>query len=163
MHAFRDRGFSKDHLDILLHSIQLVDGVAETIAALEARDIRMYIVSGSLRYLIHKVLGPLHESFEEIRANDMVFDDGGQLRKIKSTLYDFEGKAKFLRRVSRDSGVPAAEIMFIGNSSNDIHAHSAGVQTLVVNPRFVDPNDRTVWKNQIRTLTDLRQILPFIT
>jgi HAD superfamily phosphoserine phosphatase-like hydrolase len=163
MQSFKAKDFSVKHLESILPDIKLVDGVAETLLTLESRDIGLYIVSGSIKYLILKTLGALHEKFEEIRANDMVFDENGQLKKIKATLYDFDGKAKFLRRVARDSGVPASQILFVGNSSNDLHAHSAGVQTLVVNPRFVDPNDRTVWTNQIRKLTNLQQILPFVT
>jgi len=45
---------------------------------------------------------------------------------------------------------------------NDKFAHLSGARTLCVNPRFIDPFNKTQWTHQIKKMDSLKEILPYI-
>ncbi len=160
--AFRERGLTEAHLIEEAKNIELVSGVANTIIDLRKRGIRLYIVSGSLKPIIIKALGELYQEFEEIRANDITFDSSGVISKIFSTPYDFRGKADFLRRIIGELNISPLDVLFVGNSCNDVFASESGVRTLCVNPRFTDPDKQEHWTYSLREMTDFSDVLKYI-
>lgn len=160
--AFRARKLTDRHIREMAQRVRLVPGVAGTVHELRKRGIRLYIASGSLKPIIMGALGTLYAEFEEIRANDVSFDPRGIISKIRSTPYDFKGKADFLRRIARELGVSPLDILFVGNSCNDVFASESGVRTLCVNPRFTDPDKQEHWTYSIREMTDLKEILKYV-
>jgi phosphoglycolate phosphatase-like HAD superfamily hydrolase len=108
------------------------------------------------------VLGDLYDVFDEVHANDLVFDKKGSLRHIRGTAYDFEGKAEFIKGVIGRQEVSPLEVLFVGNSVNDVWASRSGAATLCVNPHFTNPNDVRHWSYCVRSMKDLREILPFV-
>lgn len=160
--AFRERNLCEEHVLDIARQVRLVPGVANTIIELRKRGIRLYIVSGSLKTIIRETLGPLYNEFEEIRANDVIFDSQKIISKIQSTPYDFKGKADFLRRIVRELDISPLDVLFVGNSCNDVFASESGVRTLCVNPRFTDPDKQEHWTYSIREMTDLSQIKKYV-
>jgi HAD superfamily phosphoserine phosphatase-like hydrolase len=160
--AFRSRQLSQDHVIEIAGGISLVDGVAETLEVLHRQGIRLFILSGSIKMIIQKVLGELRQEFEEIKANEFAFDQSGILSEIHGTRYDFEGKAVFLRSVIADFGFSPTDVLFVGNSCNDVFASQSGARTLCVNARFTDPDNEQHWTYAIREMTDMREILKFV-
>lgn len=159
--AFRARGMTEAHLVRIADETPLVAGVAETAEMLRVRGVRLYILSGSIKSIIRHTLGPLATEFEEIRANSMVFDEHGVVKEIQGTLFDFEGKALYLKRLVRDLKLSPSDILFVGNSCNDIYASRSGVRTLCVNPRLTDPDNQEHWTYAISKMKDLREILVY--
>lgn len=159
--AFRKRGLTEAHLDRIAAEIQLVPGVRETVANLRKQGVLLYILSGSIKAIIRKVLGDLQLEFEEIKANEMSFDERGNLREIVGTPFDFQGKAVFLRRLIEDRALSPESVLFVGNSCNDIFASQSGVRTLCVNPRFTDPANEAHWTYAISEMNDLKEILEY--
>lgn len=99
---FKVKKLQKEVLYDIADKIQLIDGVEETFKELRKRDIKIYIVSGSIQLIIQTVLGPLNEYVDTIRANVFRFDEEGYLKKIVGTKYDFEGKADYIRIIAND-------------------------------------------------------------
>lgn len=159
---FKARGFSERQLRRIAKGTSLIKGAVETIRHLKASGVRLYVLSGSIKQVIRECLGGLYDSFEEVKANEMTFDEFGILSKIRGTFYDFDGKARFLKQVVRENGVDPWDVLFVGNSRNDDWASLAGVRTLCVNPHLTRPDDRAVWTYARERVDDLGEILQFI-
>jgi HAD superfamily phosphoserine phosphatase-like hydrolase len=160
---FKSRGMTQAHLDRVVGETTLVQDVADTVRQLRAKGMRLYILSGSIKSLIRKVLGDLFVEFDDVRANELVFDSAGKIQQIVGTPYDFEGKALFLKRMCTDLAVRPSDILFVGNSCNDIFASLSGVRTLCVNARHTDPDNPEQWTYAVREMKSLQEILKYAT
>lgn len=161
--AFRERGLTSELLEKYTKGkTRAVPGLAETIVDLRKKGIKLYIASGSLKPIIKVTLGTVFGDFEEVRANDVIFDRNGVIERIESTPYDFRGKADFLKRIVRELNVSPLDVLFVGNSCNDVFASESGVRTLCVNPRFTDPDNQEHWTYAIREMSNLQQILGYV-
>jgi phosphoserine phosphatase len=161
--AFKARNMSDQHIVDVAGKIELVDGAADAIESLHGRGVRLYILSGSIRSIIWHVLGDLRLRFEEIKANEIVFDtQTGIVRDIVGTPYDFEGKATFLKRIIDEHGLAPLEVLFVGNSCNDVFASQSGVRTLCVNATFTDPDNSEHWTYALREMSNLGEMLKFV-
>jgi phosphoserine phosphatase/NAD-dependent SIR2 family protein deacetylase len=158
----RDRGFSRDDMERIADDIRPVPGLAETLEILNQRNIPTYIVSGSLRYIIVKLLGSAFSLVNGIKCNDIIFDKDGLVSEIRGHDFDFEGKAKYISTIVEERKCEPLEVLFIGNSLNDHWAIRSGARTLCVNPSHTDFTNGMVWSNYIREMTDLSQILKHV-
>ena len=120
------------------------------------------MLSGSIKQVIRVALGDLYELFEEVKANEIRFDSSGLMDGIIGTRYDFQGKAEFLRDVISDQRLSPLDVLYVGNSSNDVWASESGARTLCVNPHMTNPDIEEHWTYAIKEMTDLRQIMKFI-
>ena|GEM_PF-1274984 len=161
---FIDRGLNKSHLDAIVKKIQLIKGVRDVFEYCREHNIGLYIVSGSIHYIIREVLGNLCRYVINIKANEFKFnnDNTYTLREIIGTKYDFEGKATFLEKIAAELKILPNSILFVGNSSNDKYAHLSGVRTLCINPLRTSPEDKVVWNGRIDTCNDLNDIIKYI-
>lgn len=155
----RQRGFSKSHLEEIAAGIQPVHGLKETIAELSDRAIPTFIVSGSIRRIVQKILGESYAQISEVKCNDIIFDADGLISEIRGHDFDFAGKARFITRVINDRRCLPIEVLFVGNSLNDHWAIQSGARTLCVNPSHTDYTNSFVWSNYIKEMSDLQQIL----
>lgn len=158
---FRNGGFTRAKLEDIAGAIQLVDGVKETIDALSKRGIALYILSGSVKEVIWRALGELRLSFEEVRANELEFDVDGRISRIRGTRFDFEGKAAFIKRIIEDRRCAPLDVLYVGNSCNDVWSSQSGARTLCVNPHFTDPSNQEHWTYFVRKMDNLQQIIKF--
>jgi phosphoserine phosphatase len=159
---FRARGFNKDGLRRLASQIALLPGTAETLTKLANDGIKLYVLSGSIKELIRIVLGDLYSRFEEVKANDMIFDSTGFIHRIEGTPFDFEGKAAFLKNLIDQNGYSPMDVLFVGNSCNDVWASESGARTLCVNPHFTDPDNPQHWTYALREIDNLARILEYV-
>ncbi|WP_055672956.1 HAD family hydrolase [Roseibium alexandrii] len=161
---FRAKGFSDTNIEQVVASLDIVDGFAEVVEELSARNIRLDILSGSIRQIIRKSLGDAALEFQQIKANEMHFDaKSGLVSKIVGTTYDFEGKAKYMRQLVTELGCSPMDVLFIGNAGNDSWVSQSGVRTLCVNPTSTDADNAKMWWQSIREMKDMREILPYCT
>jgi HAD superfamily phosphoserine phosphatase-like hydrolase len=158
----REAGFTRAHLEQVATAIRPMPGLDDTIKELRAKGIGLFIVSGNVREIIRIVLGEQFVFFDEIKANDMIFDGDGLIKEIRGHDFDFEGKADFLRRVFKERRCDPLDVLFVGNSLNDNWAIRSGARTLCVNPSETDPYDRRVWNYSLRPMENLIEILPFV-
>ena len=160
---FIEKQMTRQHLINLSKKIKLIPGCKKTLKELKNRNIKLYIVSGSIKDIIEQVLGDTHNLFTEIKANEFLFDTQTSiLTKIIGTKYDFEGKANYINYISQRLGVSTSDILFVGNSNNDTWAYQSGVNTLCVNPRITDYHNNIIWHNSIVDFDDFSKILPHI-
>jgi phosphoserine phosphatase len=97
-----------------------------------------------------------------VKANEIRFDSAGNLERIEGTRYDFEGKAQFLRSIISEHGFSELDVLFVGNSLNDIYASRSVARTLCVNPHMTNPDIEEHWTYAIKEMTSLRQISRYV-
>jgi HAD superfamily phosphoserine phosphatase-like hydrolase len=159
---FRDRNLSEQQLLGISETISLIPGTTDVLRKLREKNIRLFILSGSIKAIIRNTLGELYDLFEEVKANDLIFGEDATLREIIGTKYDFKGKADFLRQVMKDYRLSPLEVLFIGNSCNDVWASESGARTLCVNPHFTDHTNIKHWSYAIRKMADLNEIMKYL-
>ena len=159
---FKERGMRKEILDEIAESITLLPGVKETFEYLRSQNIKIHIVSGSILDVIKQVLGDLCQFVDGMKANQFNFNRDGKLTKIAGTEYDFEGKAKYIRKIAEESAISTRNVLFVGNSNNDEFAHESGCRTLCINPHKTSSHVRSMWHESIGECKDLREILKYM-
>jgi HAD superfamily phosphoserine phosphatase-like hydrolase len=159
---FRARGFSEEKLAAVAMDSHLVDGIQETLLELKRKGISLYILSGSIKQIIKLVLGDLYDLFDDVKANEIDFDHAGVIKHINGTRYDFKGKAEFLSALIAEQSLSPLDVLFVGNSSNDVYASRSGARTLCVNPHFTNADKEEHWTYAIKEMRNLQEIMRFI-
>jgi HAD superfamily phosphoserine phosphatase-like hydrolase len=162
LEKFRARNLKRSDLASLAGKLTVLDGFAELVDELARRKIALHIVSGSIGSIIRDVLGAHAARFDSIMANEMMFGADGTLTDIVETMYDFEGKAHYIRLLVAARECAPADLLFVGNAGNDRWVAEAGVRTLCVNPTATDPDDRKAWTASVRDMRDMKQILDYV-
>ena len=161
---FIEKKLTRQQMLELAKKIKLIAGCRKTLQVLKERNIKLYIVSGSIKDIIESVLGNVHRYFTEIKANEFIFDTQTSiLNRIIGTKYDFEGKANYINYIANRLGIATSDILFVGNSNNDMWAYQSGANTLCINPTLTNYHNDTIWHNTIVECKNLLEILPFIT
>ncbi len=159
---FKAKNLNKNTIIQISNNIQLINGIQDTFRKLDERNIKIYIVSGSIMTVIKNVLENLNKYVTEIKANQMMFDEKGYLDRIIGTNYDFEGKADYIFQIAEELKISTQDILFIGNSNNDQYAYKSGAKTLCINPKTADFRNTKIWNHCIETCHDLTDIFRFI-
>lgn len=160
---FKLRRLHRDQLLSLVHDTQLIPGIEAVLKELDRKNIKVYIVSGSIKYIIRKVLGNLYQYVSGgVDANVFSFDEEGYLSKIIGTAYDFEGKAARITKIVEELKIAPEQILFVGNSHNDEWAYSSGARTLAINPKDTNMYNKNIWNNCIYNCESLTEILKYI-
>lgn len=160
--AYMERGLDKQTLLDIGSSIEMHDGFEEMLIDLKKKGYSLHIVSGNIGDVVENVLKDKVKYFDSINTNSFKFDEGGKLVDIVGTNYDYQGKADFVNTFITNSGSKASEVTFVGNGDNDEWVYTTGCETICVNPDKTDADNKTIWHNAVKNLTDLRQLLPII-
>ena len=150
--AYMERGLDKQTLLNIGRKIEMHDGFEEMLIDLKDKGYSLHIVSGNIGDVVCDVL----------KDNSFEFDESGKLIDIIGTNYDYQGKADFVNSFIHTSGSKASEVTFVGNGDNDEYVYTTGCETICVNPDRTDADNKTIWHNAVKNLTDLRQLLPII-
>ena len=153
------KGFNKSILDDMSKDIVLIPKIEDVFLQLKSRGIEIYVVSGSVKYLIEETLKGLCEYIEDIQANDFVFDKNGLLVEIKETPFDFGGKPRYIQEIVSKKKIKNDEVLFIGNSDNDEWVKKSGFKALCINPSRTSSHDKKKWTDYIRDCNRLDDIM----
>lgn len=160
---FIEKELTQRQIIELSKKIKLIPGCKETLQELRKRNLKMYIVSGSIKEIIERVLGSVHCYFTEIKANEFIFDTQTLiLKKIIETEYDFAGKAEYINQIANKLQISTSDILFVGNSNNDDWAYKSGAITLCINPTHTNYHNQNIWQHYIVECKNLSEILPFV-
>lgn len=159
---FIQKNLTEETLKSISKEIQLMDNVKEVLNEMRESGLKLYLVSGSIIQLIKYIWGDdLDSYFNGYKANQFRFKNG-VLKEIVGTKYDFEGKAKYIKRIAQIEKLNStSEILFIGNSDNDEYAYQSGAQTLCFNPRIANPANKKIWHKHIRS-DSFRELFEYI-
>jgi len=159
---FIAKAMHKQILDKIANRLTLIPDCKETFQSLRENNIKIYIVSGSILYIIQEALGNSIQFIDAIKANDFRFSNDGLLIDIIGTRYDFEGKAQYIQEIASNLRISTSDILFVGNSFNDRYVHITGAITLCINPRLTDPSNKIEWDYSILDCHSLKEILQYV-
>ncbi len=162
LEKFQEKKMKQTDFDIISKKVVLIKDLEDLLSELSKLNIKLYILSGSVEELIVLALGRLKGYFRDISANNFFFDQKGNLADIIGTEYDFKGKATYLKKIIVKEKIAPYEVLFIGNSVNDIFAYESGAKTLCVNPVFTNPFDTVQWQHCIPKMTSAMDIIKFV-
>jgi phosphoserine phosphatase len=155
--GWRKAGATREEIVSGFAPLKLVPGARETLSALQENGIGLFAISGTLDLMIN-TLFPDHP-FERIFANELHFDDGGNIAGWLATPFDMEGKPRALRMIASMKSVPLDRCAFVGDSSNDVWiAREAGF-TVAFNP---DSDELEKLAGAVVRSSDMRDILPHL-
>ena len=158
-----EAGLTREILLDIANTIDLMDGFEEMVSTLKQRGYLLFIVSGNIKEVINHNLKKSLKLFDGIFANEFKFDTKGNLTKIVGTMYDNEGKAVLINKISKELSIPIKNIWFVGNGGNDEWVYQTGCKTLLINPFDTKKhNDQSVWHKQISGVKNLTQLLDII-
>lgn len=160
--AFKEKEVSRKTCDAVVRKTLLLDGVGETLRELKDRGKKIYILSGSIRYLIDAVLGDYVKYFDGISANEFHFSDDGKLAEIRGTEYDFKTKADYIKKIIAERKCNPLDVLYVGNSCNDIFVSGAGARTLCINDRETDPGEPKWWTYHESEVKNFRRVLEYM-
>jgi HAD superfamily phosphoserine phosphatase-like hydrolase len=130
---WRNAGARREQLVAMLREFELVPGAREALSTLRRRGYRLAAVSGTLDLLVDTIF-PEHP-FERLYCNRIWFADDGAIAGWSATPFDFDGKAKALAELARDTGVPVSRMAFVGDDVNDLDAARAVPLSFAFRPR----------------------------
>ena len=159
---FQQKNITEKHLKTVSEDIVLLDGVKDVLELLKKKGIKLYLASGSIKQVIEYVWGKnIDYYFERIESNIFRFKDGN-LKEIKGTEYDFEGKIELIREIKKIQKLNSVkEILFVGSYNNDEFAHKSGARTLCLNAKLTNPHDKNSWQDTF-TVSDYKELYEYI-
>lgn len=159
---FGENNLIRTTFDKISQKISVLCGTKELFEELNKRNIKIYVVSGSVLPAIKIALKDCLYFIDGIFANDILFDENGTFVRVINTIYDYKGKANFLVEISEKLSISTKDMLYVGDSVNDQDAYLSGVKTLCINPHITDISDTTVWNKCIGDCKDLKDILNYI-
>lgn len=107
-----------------LYIAEMVEGVRETVAALQANGKQVHIISGGLRQAILPLAAELNVAEEHVHAVDVIYDEHGSYLDFArhSPLAVSGGKARICRRLRMHH----ASLAMVGDGKTDLEAKEAG-------------------------------------
>lgn len=155
---FKKKSLSRDDMKEIAKQFTILDDFDEVFESFKALGMQLYIVSGSISTIIRDVLGERCLYFDEISANEFIYDENRKLDKIIGTSFDFEGKAKFIKEKMEFLNISAEEVLFIGNSFNDAHVYLSGARTLCINPTQTNYTNKIYWNDYLYDVSSFKDI-----
>ncbi len=107
-----------------LYIAEMVEGVAETVKALQENGKQIHIISGGLRQAILPLAALLGIAEENVHAVDVIFDEQGDYQDFvrQSPLAVSGGKARICRRLR----MRFSSLVMVGDGKTDLEAKLAG-------------------------------------
>lgn len=140
-------------------SITLRDNAVELFRKLTEASYELYILSGGIGIIIDEILASNRLYFTDISANDIVFNEKGELVQLKMTPYDYDGKADYIESLIQRLGVHYDCVYFIGNSINDLSVLSLPIKTICISPFELTQDQISRWDY---ICTDLKTVEYYI-
>ncbi|MGL4424002.1 MAG: HAD family hydrolase [Gemmataceae bacterium] len=161
LEKFKARNLTQSQVIAVAANIELIADFDECMMEVERLGIPAYIVSGSIWDVIIHALGYRAKFFKFIESNTFGYNPDKTIGTITGTKFDFEGKGDYVSELAKKLKIKTADILFVGNSINDVHVKSTGARTLLVNPHFTAPSD-PAWDFYIPRMSSLLEVLPYI-
>ena len=159
---FNKAGINRATLDAVCSGLTLRNGATDLIERLyKDYQIFVHILSGSIDHIITRTLMDQTFCIKTLHANKMIWE-GSRLKKIQGTPYDFEGKALFVRNLIQDHRLHPLEVLYVGNSSNDVWVANSGARTVCVDQHMTDPDETSHWSERLKDHGDLRGLIEHV-
>ncbi|NIP40446.1 MAG: HAD-IB family phosphatase [Candidatus Aenigmarchaeota archaeon] len=159
MKLLKDHGADRKSMLKALEKAELMSGTIETLKTLKEMGIKTAIISGSIDFLLEKLIPDYDEFFDYVFLNRIHFDRKGKIEGMKVTEFYLEHKKTGLLEICKKEEISPKEAMFVGDQENDIHIAEAAGFSIAFNSnseKLKEVSNVTINKK------DLRKILEYL-
>jgi phosphoserine phosphatase len=128
-------GLAATALDEVYDDLVLAPGARTTVRTLKRLGYRFAIVSGGFTHITDRLAAELGIDFAA--ANQLEIVDGRLTGRVLGEVVDRAGKAAALRRFARQTGLPEAAVVAIGDGANDLDMLAAAGLGIAFNAKPV--------------------------
>jgi phosphoserine phosphatase len=119
----REAGATRGAIEAIVDELRPTPGAEDLVEELRAAGSAVAVVSGGIDLVRIRVLGDL--TFDAVHINRVRFSDDGRIAGGTPTAYDRHHKVQGIQALADGLGVELAEVAFVGDGSNDVHAARA--------------------------------------
>lgn len=159
MKLLKDRGANRESMLKAMESAKLMKGAIEILKDLKEMGIRTAIISGSIDFLLEKLIPDYEEFFDYVFLNKIYFDRKGEIEGMKATEFYLERKKTGLLEICKREEIDPKEAMFVGDQENDVHIAEAAGFSVAFNSKSEKLKEVS---NVVIDKKDLREILKYL-
>ena len=147
---------NKDFISNLFDSVKIKSETIDLISYLKEKGYKVYLISGAIDIYVESIAKKL--GVNGFYANSTLeFDNEGILQKINYRNNQGEIKVEQLRSLVKDLGISIKQVVFVGDSENDIEVFKATEHGIAVHSPSEELN-KIAWK-KVNSLKEIRKIL----
>jgi len=155
----KKHGANRESMLEAVGKAKVMGGAIETLKELKETGIKTAIISGSIDFLLEKLIPDYDEFFDHVFMNRISFGKRGEIREIRATEFYLEEKKTGFLEICKKEGIDPKEAMFVGDHDNDVEiAKSAGF-TIAFNSKSEKLNEVA---DVVIKKKDLREILKYL-
>lgn len=138
----------------IVRKIELRDGLIYFMNSLKHFGFRTAIVSGGL-YMLAQLINE-QISFDEIMANQLLFDKSGRLLRDGNIMVVPTEKGRNVRALQNKYSIPRERTVAIGDTKNDFSMFTESYYSILLNPEdnAENPYGKTVISDSLRGLDE---------
>jgi len=155
----KKHGAKRETMYEAVEKAKVMRGAIETLKELKETGIKTAIISGSIDFLLEKLIPDYDEFFDYVFLNRISFDSKGEIKGVKATEFYLERKKTGLLKICEKEGIDPKEAIFVGDHENDIHVAEAAGFSIAFNSKSEALNSIA---DVVIKKKDLREILKFI-
>ena len=124
MGLWKESSIGKGHFLKGIGHFKLMPGAKEALLHLKDKGYKLMILSGSISLVLDIVLPGWNELFDHVFINRIYFNEKGQIIGADwlPRERDNEGKAEEIKEFCLKEGIDLKEVVFVGDSDNDVSA-----------------------------------------
>ena len=159
---WRELGVTRADFVKVINSLRLSDGIVDTLQALRQTGHYLFVLSGTVRIILERLLPNYASLFDSVAVSDIIFDEEGRpvdfepghpLRDVR------ENKLLELESLCEELRFELSEVAFVGDNDNDVEILRAVGLGIAFCPRS---NRARAAANAVVEAPDLRKVLPHI-
>ncbi len=118
---WKSKDANKEMLLGCIKDIHLMPNAIETLTELKNRGIKIIcLVSGSVDFLLEKLIPNYKDFFDHVFINKIVFDEKGDIIEGVGTPFDMETKVDGVKHICKEENILTDDVIFVGDSKNDL-------------------------------------------
>jgi phosphoserine phosphatase len=147
----------REDFEAIFQEPPFMAGVQQTIESLHERGIETAIVSGGVDIMAHNVAERL--GIPRVAANGFVFDDEGHMTGEGIVRTPLNDKAAPLLRFAKESGIPLASVVAVGNSLPDVSMFDVAGRSIAFHPEDDYTREHATWTIEDGPLDQILDLL----
>lgn len=132
---FRKKGLKRSDFAEITAPLKVTTNLHDTIRTLKNDGFIVGIISGGIDVFLHEMIPDAYDLFDYVFINELIFDGSGVISGVKTTPYDFEGKAEALKKMCSDNGFALNQSVFVGEGFNDATVATEARLSIAYPPR----------------------------
>jgi phosphoserine phosphatase len=155
----RKHGADRESMLEAVGEAKLMRGAIETLKELKEAGVRTAIISGSIDFLLEKLIPDYDEFFDHVFLNRIYFGSKGEIEGMKATEFYLERKRTGLLEICKREGIDPREAVFVGDHDNDVEIAKEAGFSVAFNSKSAKLNGTA---NVVIKKKDLREILKYL-